>query len=55
MNYPNAEYGVLTTYLDSNDVRSVIAKQYRTTDENVELSTDVNVTVKTIVKYEEDE
>ena len=54
MNYPNAEYGIVTTYLDSDEVKRIIAREYRTTDKNVELSTDVNVTVRSIVKYEED-
>ena len=55
MNYPNAEYGILTQTLDSEDVRQALAKQYKTTDENVELSNDITATIRTIVKYEEDE
>ena len=54
MNYPNAEYGILTSTLDTEDIISAIAGQYRTTKENVELSNEVTATVRRIVKYEED-
>lgn len=55
MTYPNAEYGILTRGLDSEDIKTALAHQFKTTSENVELSTDeITATVKTIVKYEED-
>lgn len=53
--YPNAEYGILTNYLNENDIRSVIAKQYRTTNDQVELMTkpEISAVVRTIVRYED--
>lgn len=53
--YPNAEYGILTNYLNENDIRSVIAKQYRTTNEQVELmdKPEISAVVRTIVRYED--
>lgn len=55
MNYPNSEYGILTSTLDTEEIISAIAEQYKTTSENVELSNEVTAIVRRIVKYEEDE
>jgi len=53
--YPNAEYGILTHYLSEKDIRSVIARQYRTTNEQVELmdKPEISAVVRTIVRYED--
>lgn len=53
--YPDAEYGILTNYLNENDIRSVIARQYRTTNEQVELmdKPEISAVVRTIVRYED--
>lgn len=54
--YPNATHGILTNYLSEKDIKTVIARQYRTTNEQVELMTkpEISAVVRTIVKYEED-
>lgn len=51
MTYPNSEYGILTSTLDTEDIISAIAGQYRTTKEDVEISNKVTATVRRIVKY----
>ena len=53
--YPNSEYGILTNYLNEHDIRTVIAKQYRTTNEQVELidKPEISAVVRTIVRYED--
>ena len=54
-NYPNAEYGISTKILDAEDIKEALAQHFKTTKENVELSNYIKATVRTIVKYEEDE
>lgn len=51
MNYPNAEYGIMTSTLDGEEIQTIIAKEYRTAKENVEISKDAKATVRTIFKY----
>ena len=51
MTYPNAEYGIMISTLDGEEIKSIIAKEYRTAKENVEISKDSKATVRTIFKY----
>lgn len=51
--YPNAEYGISINILDSEDIKEALAQHFRTTKENVELSNYIKATVRTIVKYED--